>query len=227
MNMLCDKQYQREIKNEYKKAKEKERWKRRRRRRRRNKNALHKKLIFNYIDCYKGYRWATMTLYYECHLINKRNVFEKRQIIFIFIIFFCVHCIAWNWFIAKFILIPSKYLFWHYSKWWGTKLSAPSLNRSLSRNFWWLKSANHVKFPDEYVMCMKKNVLVKNMFTNGLNMCLPFWTGIKKTVHGVETHWFSCKVKVPCTAVSKESHPDSFLAHESTHNLISLKKVQL
>ena len=27
--------------------------------------------------------------------------------------------------------------------------SAPGLNRGLSSNFWWLKSANHVKFTEE------------------------------------------------------------------------------
>ena len=39
--------------------------------------------------------------------------------------------------------------------------SALGLNRSLSSNFWWLRNANHVKFKEEYVMCMEKPILVK------------------------------------------------------------------
>ena len=42
------------------------------------------------------------------------------------------------------------------------------------------------------------------MFTNGLNMGLPLWDWIEKTVHGMEMHWLSGKEKVPGAAVSKE-----------------------
>ena len=38
---------------------------------------------------------------------------------------------------------------------------------------------------------MEKHVLVKQMFTNELNMGLPLWARIEKSVHGVETHWLS------------------------------------
>ena len=44
------------------------------------------------------------------------------------------------------------------------------LNRGLSSNFWWLRSANHLKFTEECVMCMEKHVFVKKIFTNELNM---------------------------------------------------------
>ena len=44
------------------------------------------------------------------------------------------HCILWNWFIAKIIWIPQKYLFWGDSKWWINPC-APGLNRSLKSNF--------------------------------------------------------------------------------------------
>ena len=37
----------------------------------------------------------------------------------------------------------------------ATNQSAPSLNRALSSNFWWLRSTNHVTFTEEYVMCME------------------------------------------------------------------------
>ena len=33
------------------------------------------------------------------------------------------------------------------------------LNRSLSSNIWWQRSANHLKFTEEYMMFMKKYVL--------------------------------------------------------------------
>ena len=54
--------------------------------------------------------------------------------------------------------------------------SAPGLNRVLSSNFWWLKSAKHVKFTEECVICTEKHVLVKEniykwvkLFKEGLN----------------------------------------------------------
>ena len=34
---------------------------------------------------------------------------------------------------------------------------------------------------------MKKFVLVKKMFANGLTMGLPVWAQVEKTVHGEET----------------------------------------
>ena len=51
--------------------------------------------------------------------------------------------------------------------------SASGLNRGLLSNFWWLRSANHVKFTEECMMFMEKYVLGTKMFTNGLNMGLP------------------------------------------------------
>ena len=51
--------------------------------------------------------------------------------------------------------------------------SAPSLNRSLSLKFWWLRSANHVKFTEKCVMCIEKHNVVKKIFTNGISMNLP------------------------------------------------------
>ena len=51
--------------------------------------------------------------------------------------------------------------------------STPGLNRGLSSNFWQQRCSNHVKFTEEYVMCMewRSMFLVKKMLTNGLN-CL-------------------------------------------------------
>ena len=45
-------------------------------------------------------------------------------------------------------------------------------------------------------MCTENNVLVQNMFTNGLNMGMPWRATSEKTVHGAETHWHNGKEKV-------------------------------
>ena len=39
--------------------------------------------------------------------------------------------------------------------------TASGFNRGLSSNYGWLRSANHVKFTEQYVMYMEKHVLVK------------------------------------------------------------------
>ena len=52
------------------------------------------------------------------------------------------------------------------------------------------------------------------MFANGLNMALPQWTWVEKTLHGVESHWLSGKEKVLGIAASKEGHGDSVLGHK-------------
>ena len=57
-------------------------------------------------------------------------------------------------------------MFWGYSKWQQIKHSTSILNRSLSSNFYWLRSANNVKFTEEYLWCMEKPVVVKEIFTN-------------------------------------------------------------
>ena len=58
-------------------------------------------------------------------------------------------------------------------------------------------------------------------------MGLPQWALVKKTDNGVETHWLSSKEKASGAAISKEGHADTLLRHERTHDLISLKKVEL
>ena len=42
--------------------------------------------------------------------------------------------------------------------------SAPGLNRGMSSNFLWLKSVNQIKFTEECVMCLEKQILVKNIY---------------------------------------------------------------
>ena len=48
------------------------------------------------------------------------------------------------------------------------------------------------------------------MFTNRLNMGLPCYARVEKTVHGVKTHWSLWKNKNPDTAVCKEGHAKVF-----------------
>ena len=47
-----------------------------------------------------------------------------------------------------------------------------SSNSELSSKFYWLRSVNHVKFTEECMICTEKHVLVKNIFTNEVNMSL-------------------------------------------------------
>ena len=56
------------------------------------------------------------------------------------------------------------------------------------------------------------------MFTNWLNIGLPQWARVKKTVHDVEIYWLFSKEKVLDAAVNKEEHADSLLGHEKTYH---------
>ena len=42
-----------------------------------------------------------------------------------------------------------------------------------------------------------------------------------KIVYRMETHWFSSKEKIPCTAISKKGHADSLLQPERIYHFIS------
>ena len=85
----------------------------------------------------------------------------------------------------------------------GKLSNVPGLNWGLSLNFFGLRSANHMKFTEEYVMYMKMHVLINKMFTNGLNMGLLL-TSQSKRQSIVETHWLSGKEIVLGAAVSKD-----------------------
>ena len=69
-------------------------------------------------------------------------------------------------------------------------------------------------------MCTEKHVLAKKkkMLTNGLHLGLLLWAWTKRTVHGVETNWFSGKEKVSGAAISKEDDTDSLLGHKKIHH---------
>ena len=76
-------------------------------------------------------------------------------------------------------------------------------------------------------MCTEKDVLVKKISTNGLNMGLLLQTWVEKTVDEGVAHWLSCKEKVPVAAVCQKSYTDSVLGHKRTHhNWLSFKKIQ-
>ena len=112
-------------------------------------------------------------------------------------------------FIAKIIFISPKYLFWGYSKWQQIKQSTVGLNRGLSWNIWWIRSANHVKFPE--VLCVQKSMFQLRYVYK--------WTEHKfdtmnLTLHEMETHGLSSKEKV----ANKGGHADSHLGHERTHH---------
>ena len=53
-------------------------------------------------------------------------------------------------------------------------------------------------------MGTEKPVLVKQKFTNELNMDSLLQAWVKKTIHWVKTHWLSGKDKVLCAVVSKD-----------------------
>ena len=57
------------------------------------------------------------------------------------------------------ILIAQEYFFWCHSKWRQIKENASDLNFSLSRKFWWLRSANHKKFTVECSIYTEKHIL--------------------------------------------------------------------
>ena len=61
-----------------------------------------------------------------------------------------------------------------------------------------------------------KNVLDKKVSKWAKH--LPQWAWVKKTVHGVETHWLSSKNKAQGAVVNKEGETDCLLGHERTHD---------
>ena len=55
-------------------------------------------------------------------------------------------------------------------------------------------------FAGECMICEKKNVLVKKMFIDGLNMALPQWAWVEKTIHRVETLTFRWRKSSGCSS---------------------------
>ena len=59
-----------------------------------------------------------------------------------------------------------------------------------------------------------KNVQVKKMLTNWLNIVLPQWARVKKTFHG---NTMSCVENISGVVVSKERHAVSFKRPDKTY----------
>ena len=68
-------------------------------------------------------------------------------------------------------------MFSTYPKWQQIKQSVSGLNRCFLSNFWWLRSANLVKFTEECVLSTEKHVFKKNVQKWS---SLPPWIGVKK-----------------------------------------------
>ena len=126
-------------------------------------------IMFNEICIYIYIYIHTQGLWNRCIFL-----FKKSKINSFFTIFFheCKLSVVWNWFVPKISLIPQKYLFCNHLKSWPIKQNAPGLNRGLSSNFYWLRSANHMKFPEECVICIEA-CFSQKMFTNRIIMDLP------------------------------------------------------
>ena len=71
-----------------------------------------------------------------------------------------------------------------------------------------------VKFTKESIICSKKYVSVKNIFTNELNVGLSLQVRVENLVHGVETQ-ICGKEKVSAAAINK-CHADNLLRHGSS-----------
>ena len=81
--------------------------------------------------------------------------------------------IIWNWFLAKIILISQIICF-------NIIQNDGILNRGLSSNIWWPRSANDIIFTEQCTVHTKKHILLKKLFTNGVNIGLPLQVWVKK-----------------------------------------------
>ena len=94
--------------------------------------------------------------------------------------------------------------------------SAQDLNIGLLSNFGWLKSVNHVKCIEEYVMHMEKHVLVKKNVYKWVKYA--FVTMSWKNSPLRWTHRLSSKEKVLDAVVSEEGNVDSLQRNERINN---------
>ena len=97
------------------------------------------------------------------HSIDKDNSFVKSKIHF-FWIFSLININSNLLEIGlqqKLFNLSNIYFFWGYSKWWLIKQSSPGLNRDLSWNLCWLRSAIYVQFTAECVICIEKVFMSK------------------------------------------------------------------
>ena len=105
--------------------------------------------------------------------INKGKFFEKRKIN---LFQNCKIYIVWNSFICRTYFNLAKIFVSRL--FWMTAQSAPCVNKSLSLKFWWLRSANCMKFTEK----QKEKKSSQMCWT-----CLPQGSWVEKTNHKVET----------------------------------------
>ena len=91
------------------------------------------------------------------------------------------------------------------------KQIASGLNRGLSTNFWCLRSANHVKFTKQCVICMEKHVLVKKKVYSWVKYGFATMRLSQKDSLSCGNTLTLHKEKVLGPVVSKEGHADSLL----------------
>ena len=94
------------------------------------------------------------------------------------------------------------------------------LSRGLSSDFWWPRKANHVKYTEECVVCVKEcfnqKKISKRVEHEFAMMSLS--QKVKKTIHVVVTLWLSNKEKFPNILVCKNDHADSLLELKMSHH---------
>ena len=87
------------------------------------------------------------------------------------------------------------------------------MSRVLSLNLCWLRSANHVKFTEEYLMCTDKYVLIKTIkkgfATRNLSQKVSPWRR--------KTHWLSAKEIIQAQLSVKKVVLTVFWDNETTH----------
>ena len=118
-------------------------------------------------------------------------------------------CMIWNWFIAKFISIFQNYVLKLFKM--VANQIASGLNKVLSWNFWWLRSANSVKFTEECGMCIEKHVLVnkKNVYKWAKHEVCHYESELKRL-------FIDSLVKKKFQAHWSEDHGESYLGHKRT-----------
>ena len=91
------------------------------------------------------------------------------------------------------------------------------LNRGLSSNFCWLRSANQVKFTEECMMCSQKHVLRKKCLQISSTWLGHYEPELKN--QSIEwKHTDSDKENILVAVVSKDGQAGSLLRHERIHH---------
>ena len=71
----------------------------------------------------------------------------------------------------------------------------PGLNRSLSSNFWLMRSANHVKLTEGCVMWTEKDVLIQKYLQMGWTLVCHYEPEFKRQLKKSKKYWIYVKEK--------------------------------